>query len=201
MDSPSATRDHGPILPLDAVCRKSPGAARPYLWAGRFLTEGRDMATTLMTFVRRNVGPGLAAGAVAGILVACGGGNGDGGGSSSPAPEQSGEPGTTQVDVKMTDFKMELSETTLKAGDYTFVAKNDGDHDHALEIEGSGTEQKTRTLEPGESANLTITLKDGTYEVYCPVDDHKGMGMKTELTVGGTASTDSDTNTSDSNGY
>lgn len=158
------------------------------------------MATTLMTFVRRNAGPGLAAGALAGILVACGGGNDNGAGSTSSAPEQSGEPGTTQVDVKMTDFKMQLSRTTLKAGDHTFVAKNDGHHDHALEIEGSGTEEKTRTLEPGESANLTITLKDGTYEAYCPVDGHKDLGMKTELTVSGTASRDG-TNTTDGNGY
>lgn len=159
------------------------------------------MATTLRTFVRRNIGPGLAAGAVAGILVACGGGNNNGGGSTSSPPKRSGEPGTTQVDVKMTDFKMELSKTTLKAGDYTFVAKNDGRHDHALEIEGSGTEEKTRTLEPGESANLTITLKDGTYEVYCPVGNHKDLGMKTELTVGGTASPSGGTNTTNGNGY
>ncbi|MFF3332962.1 cupredoxin domain-containing protein [Streptomyces sp. NPDC002888] len=164
------------------------------------------MAMTLMTFARRIVGPGLAAGALAGILVACGGGDGNGGGSSSPAPEktaptQSGKPGTPQVNVKLVDFKMELSERTLKAGAYTFVVKNDGHHDHAMEIEGSGMEQKTRQLAPGESANLTVSLKDGTYKVYCPVDDHKDLGMKTELTVGGTASTGSGTDTTNSNGY
>ncbi|MCX4859927.1 cupredoxin domain-containing protein [Streptomyces canus] len=158
------------------------------------------MATTLMTFVRRNVGPGLAAGALAGILVACGGGNGNGGGSSSSAPEPSGKQGTT-VDVKLVDYKMELSQKTLKAGAYTFVVKNDGQHDHAMEIDGSGTEHKTRTLAPGESANLTVSLKDGKYRVYCPVDGHKDMGMKTELTVGGTASTGSGTHTTDGNGY
>ncbi|MFJ4206536.1 cupredoxin domain-containing protein [Streptomyces sviceus] len=159
------------------------------------------MVTTLMTFVRRYVGPGLAAGALAGVLVACGGGNGNGGGSSPSAPEQSGKPGTTQVDVKLVDFKMELSQKTLKAGAYTFVVKNDGQHEHAMEIKGSGTEQKTRPLAPGESANLTVSLKDGKYQVYCPVDGHKDLGMKTELTVGGTASTGSGTNTTDGNGY
>jgi len=158
------------------------------------------MATTLMTFVRRNVGPGLAAGALAGILVACGGGNGNGGGSSSSAPEQSGKQGTT-VDVKLVDYKMELSQKTLKAGAYTFVVKNDGQHNHAMEIDGSGTEHKTRTLAPGESANLTVSLKDGKYQVYCPVDGHKDLGMKTDLTVGGTASTGSGTHTTDGNGY
>ncbi|MDQ0753754.1 putative cupredoxin-like copper-binding protein [Streptomyces africanus] len=159
------------------------------------------MATTLMTLVRRNVGPGLAAGALAGILVACGGGNGNGGGSTTSAPEQSGKPETTQVDVKLVDFKMELSERTVQAGTHTFVVKNDGHHDHAMEIEGSGTEQKTRTLAPGESSHLTVSLKDGKYEVYCPVDGHKDLGMKTELTVGGTASTGSDTHTSNGHGY
>ncbi|WP_055531397.1 cupredoxin domain-containing protein [Streptomyces graminilatus] len=163
------------------------------------------MATTLMKFARRNVGPGLAAGALAGILVACGGGNGygggGGGGSSPPAPAQNGKPGTTQVDVKLVDFKMELSQHTLKAGTYTFAVKNDGSHTHAMEIQGSGTEHKTRTLSPGESANLTVSLKDGTYQVYCPVDGHKDLGMKTSLTVGGTASTGGGTSTTNGNGY
>ncbi|WP_069765258.1 cupredoxin domain-containing protein [Streptomyces sp. LUP47B] len=159
------------------------------------------MATTLMTFVRRNVGPGLAAGALAAILMACGGGNGNGGGSSSSAPEQSGKQGTTQVDVKLVDYKMELSQKTLKAGNYTFAVKNDGQHDHAMEIDGSGTEHKTRTLAPGESANLTVSLKDGKYQVYCPVDGHKDLGMKTEVTVGGTASTGSGTHSTGGNGY
>ncbi|MPY57887.1 cupredoxin domain-containing protein [Streptomyces spongiae] len=146
------------------------------------------MATTLVTFMRRTVAPALAAGALAGILVACGdgGGGGNGGGDSTTS--------ATQVNVKMTDFRMQLPQTTLKAGEYTFVATNDGHHDHAMEIEGQGTEQKTRTLAPGESANLTITLKDGMYEVFCPVGNHKDLGMKTELTVGGTS-------TSDGSGY
>ncbi|MEH0578717.1 MULTISPECIES: cupredoxin domain-containing protein [Streptomyces] len=157
--------------------------------------------TTLMTFARRTAGPGLAAGALAGLLVACGGGSGNGGSSSPSAPEESGKPGTTQVAVKLVDFKMELSKTTLKAGTYTFVVHNDGHHDHAMEIEGSGTEQKTRTLAPGESANLTVSLKNGTFQVYCPVDGHKDLGMKTQLTVGGTASTSKNTNTTNGNGY
>ncbi|CCK25553.1 hypothetical protein BN159_1174 [Streptomyces davaonensis JCM 4913] len=152
------------------------------------------MATTFMTFGRRYVGPGLAAGVLAAGLVACGGGNGD---DSDTGSASSG----TRVDVTMTDFRLKLSRTTLTAGDYTFVATNDGSHDHALEIEGAGTEDRTRTLEPGESANLTITLKDGTYEVYCPVDDHKDMGMKSELTVGGTSSPNTDTDTGTNGGY
>jgi uncharacterized cupredoxin-like copper-binding protein len=30
---------------------------------------------------------------------------------------------------------------------------------------------------------VTVDLKPGTYEFYCPVDGHKAGGMKGELTV------------------
>ncbi|MFE6063644.1 hypothetical protein [Streptomyces sp. NPDC056431] len=30
-----------------------------------------------------------------------------------------------------------------------------------------------------------MTLKDETYEISCPVDGHKDLGMKTEITVAG----------------
>jgi uncharacterized cupredoxin-like copper-binding protein len=113
----------------------------------------------------------LAAAALLAVLTACGGSSGGGGGRT--------------VDVTLTEFKVELSDTALQSGEYTFVAKNDGAIVHALEIEGPGVEKKTATLEPGKSAELTVTLKQGTYEFYCPVDGHKDKGMKTEIRVGG----------------
>ncbi|MFF3326225.1 plastocyanin/azurin family copper-binding protein [Streptomyces sp. NPDC002889] len=85
----------------------------------------------------------------------------------------------------LTDFRITLSQKTFTPGAYTFVAKNDGRHDHALEIEGPAGEHRTETLAPGATATLEVTLKSGTYEVYCPVDGHKDLGMKTEITVGG----------------
>ncbi|MER6013318.1 cupredoxin domain-containing protein [Streptomyces bluensis] len=159
------------------------------------------MATTLMTFMRRDVGTGLAAGALAGILVASGGGIGSAGASALSAPERSGDPGTTRVDVKLVEFKVEPSRSMLKPGVYTFVAKNAGHEDHALEIEGHGTDKRTQALAPGESANLTVKLKDGKYEAYCPIDAHKQMGMKTELTVSGTTSQGGGTHTAEGHGH
>ena len=33
--------------------------------------------------------------------------------------------------------------------------------------------------------DLTVTLQDGTYELYCSVPGHKQAGMDTSITVGG----------------
>ncbi|MET7619809.1 plastocyanin/azurin family copper-binding protein [Streptomyces sp. NPDC005408] len=160
------------------------------------------------TLTRNRVVLGLAAGALAGVLAGCGSGNagGHGGGAKtsappeSSAPPKSSAPGVTQVKADLTDFHIALSQTTFKAGDYAFVAKNSGHHDHALEIEGPAGEHRTKTLAPGASETLKVTLKSGTYEVYCPVDAHKDMGMKTEITVGGAAAP-VNTTPSQNNGY
>ena len=70
-------------------------------------------------------------------------------------------------------------------GTYTFEATNDGGVDHALEIEGNGTEEKTETIGPGESASVTLDLEGGTYEMYCPISNHRDLGMSGEITVSG----------------
>ena len=89
----------------------------------------------------------------------------------------------------------------------TFEATNAGTIGHALEVEGNGVEEKTGTISPGSSAKLTVDLsKKGTYEVYCPIDGHRAMGMEAKLVVGGTGSggggtTTTETKTKSSGGY
>ncbi len=56
---------------------------------------------------------------------------------------------------------------------------------HALEIDGPGVSDKASdTVSPGSSTSLTVTLRKGSYELYCPVDGHKDLGMDTTITVG-----------------
>ena len=38
-------------------------------------------------------------------------------------------------------------------------------------------------VSPGQTGNLTVDLKPGKYEFYCPIDNHKQMGMEGEITV------------------
>ena len=52
---------------------------------------------------------------------------------------------------------------------------------HAIEVEGNGVEDKTDTITGGE-AEVTVDLKAGEYEFYCPVGDHRET-MKGTLTV------------------
>jgi uncharacterized cupredoxin-like copper-binding protein len=152
------------------------------------------------TPTRKRVVLGLAAGALAGgVLAGCGGGSGGGGSTTSTPPAKSAATGVTQVNANLTDFHIALSQKTFKPGAYSFVAKNNGQHDHALEVEGPAGEHRTQTLAPGASATLKVTLKSGAYEIYCPVDDHKDLGMKTEITVGGSAPTN--TTPPNGNGY
>jgi uncharacterized cupredoxin-like copper-binding protein len=85
----------------------------------------------------------------------------------------------------LTEYHIALSQQSFSPGTYSFVATNNGKVTHALEIDGPGVEdQKTTLLQPGQSANLAVNLQKGTYQVYCPVGAHKGLGMATTITVG-----------------
>jgi len=107
-------------------------------------------------------------------------------------PIRRGKP--VAVSAKLSEWAIQLSEGTVPAGQVTFTVKNGGTIPHAFEVEGNGAEQETPLIQPGASAALTLTLKPGTYEVYCPVgqDSHKKLGMDAHLKVvnaaGGTAS-------------
>jgi len=92
------------------------------------------------------------------------------------APQQS-----APVEAIETEFKIALPTTQFKAGKVTFQAKNEGKIEHDLAVKGTG--DKTKLIPPGGSAELTVTLKPGTYELYCTVPGHEAAGMKFDITV------------------
>jgi uncharacterized cupredoxin-like copper-binding protein len=88
------------------------------------------------------------------------------------------------VDVSETEFAIDPANPKVKAGTVTFDVTNDGQVTHNLEVEGDGIEEELeQDLQPGDSGELTVDLQPGTYEWYCPVDEHAEQGMEGTLTV------------------
>ena len=105
-------------------------------------------------------------------------------GSDDSSDESSGESANT-VDVVASDFTFDPSSLSVDAaGRTTFRLTNEGGTTHALELEGNGVEEETEEIGPGESAEVTVDLKEGRYELYCPVDGHRERGMEATLVVG-----------------
>lgn len=103
----------------------------------------------------------------------------------SPAPTaHAGGGGPHLVIVKMVDFRL-LQPAFLPPGHYTFRAINEGRAPHALQISGPGvTNARTPVVQAGQAADLTVTLRRGVYDFWCPVANHRQMGMQLNVYVG-----------------
>jgi plastocyanin len=79
-------------------------------------------------------------------------------------------------------LKYDKTELSAKAGKVTIEFDNPSSVPHAVEIEGNGVEEETKTITK-DKASLTVDLKAGEYEFYCPVGNHRAEGMEGKLTV------------------
>jgi len=146
-------------------------------------------------------------GAVVVVVAAVSGGCGGYGGGSKSKPAStttsSSAGGTVikTVSVHETEYKLNPNTISLaKPGTYVFKGINDGTITHSLAVEGNGVDKDASGISPGSSGTLKVTLpKAGTYEIYCPIDGHKGLGMKGTVTVGGSGGAGSGTSTENTN--
>jgi len=105
-------------------------------------------------------------------LAACGG-----------AREESG-PVVERVEIEATTYAYSPATITVPVGRIRFVIHNASDIVHGFEVEGQGMEEEIEEIQPGATDSLTVTLEEpGTYEIYCPVDDHEQRGMIGTLEV------------------
>ncbi len=100
----------------------------------------------------------------------------------------SGAPQKATLQVSEKEWRIVLPSSTaktLQGGSYTFHVVNNGTVVHNLVINGPDVaKKKTPDLKPGASADLTVQLTTGTYDLYCGIDGHKQLGMDAKLQVG-----------------
>jgi len=134
--------------------------------------------------------PALLTGSVA--LSACGSSNDStstsgsvaGGTASTPAASAAGQ----KVNVKADSdggLYFEPRKLKAKAGTVTLVMSNPSStgKSHGIAVEGNGVDKDGQIVSPGSTSTVTVKLKPGTYEFYCPVPAHKAAGMKGKLVV------------------
>jgi len=94
-----------------------------------------------------------------------------------------------EVTVRLSEWKVEASASSVPTGPVRFIVTNGGTIPHAFEVEGRGLERETMVIQPGRTDTLTLTLRAGSYEIYCPVGEgsHEHLGMLSHITVGGKA--------------
>jgi uncharacterized cupredoxin-like copper-binding protein len=114
--------------------------------------------------------------ALALLLVACA--PDDEGGQATP------EPGEQVVAVTLVEHEIQI-DGTATAGEVFFELSNDGDQAHGFAITGGGLDETLVTdVQPGTIERVSVELEAGTYTLWCPIGDHRDLGMETELQVG-----------------
>jgi uncharacterized cupredoxin-like copper-binding protein len=98
-----------------------------------------------------------------------GGGGGGGGGLALAAPADG-------------SLKFDKTALTAKAGSVTINFDNPSSTPHGIGVKGNGVGKASQTVTNGKTS-VTVDLKPGTYEFYCPVPGHEQAGMKGTLTV------------------
>jgi uncharacterized cupredoxin-like copper-binding protein len=83
--------------------------------------------------------------------------------------------------------KLRFNKKTLRArhGTIKIVMTNPSSSGkpHAVAVEGHGVDKDGNTAAPGKTSRVSVKLKKGRYEFYCPVDGHKAGGMEGKLIV------------------
>ena len=127
----------------------------------------------------------LASGALA--FAGCGGGSDSStSAATTESPQTAGGGGSSQtVKVSETDYKLNPADPAVQAGSVTFDVSNDGQVTHSLVVEGPSDDSSLpNDLVPGDSSQLTVDLSQpGTYNWYCPIANHRQLGMEGTITV------------------
>lgn len=96
--------------------------------------------------------------------------------------------GPGEVGVRLREYRIEMTTTTVPSGKLTFHVLNSGRTMHTLVIRKSASGEffSTPQIVPGDSALLEVDLAAGEYDYVCMIRDeydHYSEGMRGKLLV------------------
>ena len=110
---------------------------------------------------------------------------GSGSGSGSGSGEESAPPSIVHVQVVAVEFHYTLSRTTVPAGKVALQFVNNGQDEHNMNVlsdEGEVELAFPKTLSQGVREQ-TVTLRKGSFTLFCSLPEHEAKGMRATLTV------------------
>jgi plastocyanin len=100
-----------------------------------------------------------------------------------PAASAAAPAKTLRLSANKSKLAFDKTRLTVRHGRVTLVMANPSSLPHAIAVEGHGVDKDGKTVNQGGTSRVTLTLKKGTYDFYCPVDGHRAAGMKGKLVV------------------
>jgi uncharacterized cupredoxin-like copper-binding protein len=99
-------------------------------------------------------------------------------------PAFGGPARATSIGTSLKESSVILGRLSAPHGKIKFVVHNYGQDDHDLVVRRHGVQYAaTGRIASGGDATLTVTLKRGTYNVYCSLPGHRQAGMWVKLRV------------------
>jgi len=94
-------------------------------------------------------------------------------------------PPPARIQVVAQEFRYALSRQTIHAGRAIIELRNAGEdaHDLMLRREGGTHTYRWPIAEAGEVVDREVTLRPGTYRLWCGVANHRSLGMRATLVV------------------
>lgn len=98
------------------------------------------------------------------------------------APATATPPVALQVAARENSYT--LSTDKVRSGKFTIEIVNYGQDPHDLVVKIHSNTIQSVIVPPGQRRQLVVKLRQGTYELYCSLGDHRALGMDTTLRVG-----------------
>jgi uncharacterized cupredoxin-like copper-binding protein len=89
------------------------------------------------------------------------------------------------VKVIAREFAYEPKEIAARSGEIVFSVMNAGaiEHNFLIDDPAKKTVAKIAVISPGETDQVRVTLRAGSYAVYCDLPGHREAGMAAPLRV------------------